>query len=282
MHATLVDGIEIAHEEAAPEDAGSGGRPLVLVHGYTGFWKDFEGQVAGIACERRVLLPDLPGHGESARLPLGQYTLDRLAELMAEWLVAVDAAPCDLLGHSLGGMLALRMALEHPERIASLVLMDTAARPLSWIQPDLLEKAARVARDAGMATLGQILRARAKDDPERSKADRRVEAEWGADRFWRWRGERLQAMDPEAYAALGRAMAEAPSIEKRLGEIACPTLVMVGAEDEPFLEASEVLASQIPNAVLVTLPAAAHQPQNESPEAWREALELHLERVPGK
>lgn len=281
MHTTLVDGIEIAHEEAGPDGNDHSSRPLVLIHGYTGFWKDFEGQIAGLAGERRVLLPDLPGHGESGRLAPGHYTLDRLAELMGEWLVAVDAASCDLLGHSMGGMLAIRMALEHPERIGSLVLMDTSAQRLGWIQPDLLDQAAHIARDAGMATLAQILRARAKDDPERSPADRRVEAEWGSDRFWRWRHERIRAMDPEAYAGLGRAMAEAPSLDKRLGEIACPTLVMVGAEDEPFLAPSELLATEIPNAVLVTVPGAAHQPQNENPEAWREALELHLERVRG-
>ncbi|MCP5070394.1 MAG: alpha/beta hydrolase [bacterium] len=273
MQTTLVDGLEIAHEEF-----GHGGEPLVLMHGYTGYWKDFEGQIPALAQRRRVLVPDLPGHGASARLPVGQYRLDRMAELMAEWLVAANAVPCHLLGHSMGGMLTLRIALEHPDRVASLVLMDTTAQRLGWIRADLLEAAAHIARDAGMATLAQILRARSNDDPERSQADRHVEEEWGPERFWRWRAERLEAMDPEAYGALGRALAETPSIEDRLGEIACPTLVMVGSEDEPFLAPSEVLATEIPGAVLATLPGAAHQPQNESPEAWLEALELHLER----
>ncbi len=276
---TAVDGVEITHLDVGGRNSGPRGRPLVLVHGYTGHWKDFEGRIPALARQRRVLVPDLPGHGVSARLAPAEYGLDRLAGLLADWLVAVDAAPCDLLGHSMGGMLALRIALAHPDRVASLVLMDTAARPLSWIQLELLETAARVGREAGMASLAQILRARARDDRDRSDADRRVEAEWGADRFWRWRSERIEAMDPEAYAALGRAMAEAPCLEARLGEIGCPTLVMVGAEDDPFLGPSEVLAAEIPGAVLVTLPGAAHQPQNESPEAWQEALEVHLERV---
>ncbi|MBW2242787.1 MAG: alpha/beta fold hydrolase [Deltaproteobacteria bacterium] len=280
MQTTLVDGVEIAHEEAAPANGEGSGTPLVLMHGYTGFWKDFEGQISALAGRHRVLVPDLPGHGESGRLPAGQYRLDRMAELMAEWLVAVDAAPCHLLGHSMGGMIVLRMALEHPGRIASLVLMDTSAARLGFIQTELIDTAARVAREAGMAALASILRARAKDDPERSQPDRRVEEEWGGERFWHWRGARMEAMDPEAYAAFGHAMADAPSLEERLAEIACPTLVMVGAEDEPFLAPSEVLASEIPGALLATLPSAAHQPQNESPVAWLEALELHLERTP--
>ncbi|MCP5059939.1 MAG: alpha/beta hydrolase [bacterium] len=279
MLSTRIDGVEIAHEEAGSENGTNSGIPLVLMHGYTGYWKDFEGQIPALANERRVLLPDLPGHGESGRLPAGQYSLERMAELMAEWLVAVDAVPCHLLGHSMGGMIVLRMALAHPERIASLVLMDTSAARLGFIQTEFLDTAVRVAREAGMPALASILRARANDDPERSQADRRIEKEWGTERFWSWRGERMEAMDPEAYASFGHAMAEARSFEDRLGEITCPTLVMVGAEDEPFLAPSEVLASEIPGAVLATLPGAAHQPQNESAVAWLEALELHLDRI---
>ena len=215
--------------------------------------------------------PEVP-----AWLAPGDYSLERLAFLLGAWLDATDAAPCHLVGHSMGGMLALRMVLDRPGRFASLVLMDTAHEPLGWIQLELVEMAARIGREAGMGSLAKILRARAADDPERTAADRRVEAEWGEERFWDWRDRRIQAMDPEAYAALGRAMAEAGSLAARLPEIRVPTLVMVGAEDEPFLAPSREMAARIPGARLAVLPDAAHQPQNENPAAWLAALRKHL------
>lgn len=263
----------------AHEERGAGTRPLVLVHGYTGFWQDFEAPLDALAAEGRVLLPDLPGHGASDRLAPGSYTLDGLAARLGAWLEQVAGEPCDLLGHSMGGMLTLRVALERPEQVASLVLMDTAHHHLDWIRVDLLEMAARIGREAGMDKLAAILRARSADDPERSDADRRVEAEWGEARFWRWRDTRIEAMDPEAYDALGRAMAGAPSLADRLAEIRCPTLVMVGREDEPFLEPSRTMAEKIPDAELAILPGGAHQPQNECTEAWLTALRAHLQRA---
>ncbi len=266
-----IDGVGIAYE-----DRGRGEPPWVLVHGYTGFWQDFEGAVPELARDRRVLLPDLPGHGASDRLPAGDYGLDRLATLLGQWLDAVGATPCHLVGHSMGGMIAMRMAVERPDRLASLVLMDTAHEPLAWIQLDLLELAARIGREAGMEALAKILRTRASDDPERTPADRRVEAEWGEARFWEWRDRRIEAMDPEAYAELGRAMAEAPSFAERLQAITIPTLVMVGAEDEPFLGPSRAMAERIPGARQIVVPDAAHQPQNENPSAWLAALRAHL------
>jgi len=273
LERTEVDGVELAYEER-----GQGERALVLMHGYTGCWRDFEGPLDALAATRRVLVPELPGHGHSARLPRADYTLERLTRLVIGFLDRAAGGPCDLLGHSMGGMVALRVALRAPERLASLVLMNTSAERLGWIQRPLLETAARIGREAGMGKLAEILRVRAADDPDRSDADRRVEEEWGAERFWEWRDARIRAMDPEAYAGLGIAMAEAEDLEARLDEVACPTLVLCGEEDDSFLEPSRTLADAIPGARLALLERAAHQPQNENPSAWLAAVTHHLLR----
>ncbi len=271
LHRVSVEGVEIAYEER-----GQGDRPLVLVHGYTGTWQDFEGQLDALSAGRRVLVPDLPGHGESARLPQGAYTLARLTELLVGWMDALALPPCDFLGHSMGGMIALRIALEHPDRLASLILMDTSHQALEGIPLALLDAASQIGQEAGMEKVAEILRARASEDTERSAADRRVEQEWGEERFWSWRDRRIAAMDPLAYAELGHAMAGTEDFSARLGEIRCPTLVMVGAQDTGFVGPSEVMAAGIPSAVLAVLPLASHQPQNENPDAWLRAIEEHL------
>jgi pimeloyl-ACP methyl ester carboxylesterase len=270
-----VNGIEIVYEER-----GAGARPLVLVHGFTGFRHDFASQLEGLAQQGRVLAPDLRGHGESGRsADPSSYSFEQLTGDLLGLLDALGIERCDLLGHSMGGMLALRAAMRAPERVASLVLMDTAPGPLGFVDLSLLALAARIGREAGMAALAQVLRARAKDDAARSAPDQRVEEEWGSERFWAWRSARVVAMDPAAYELLGRALVEQEDLSHRLAEIRCPTEVLVGELDHEFRAPSEVLARGIPDARLTVLPEAGHQPQHEAPEAWLRAVLEHLERV---
>src|SRR5690606_32861355 len=124
MRRTAVNGIEIEWEAH-----GEGPRALVLVHGFTGSRRDFAPRVPELAALGRTVLPDLRGHGGSTNTgdPAG-YTLEQLADDLLAFLAAEGLSGCDLLGHSLGGMVVLRAALAAPERIGSLILMNTAAR----------------------------------------------------------------------------------------------------------------------------------------------------------
>ncbi len=267
--------------EIAWEEHGSGDRALVLVHGYTGSRLDFRPRLDALAQRGRTVLFDLRGHGASTNTGSSDdYTLDALRDDLFAVLDATGCEGCDLLGHSMGGMVALRAALEAPERIGSLLLMDTSPRALEGMPLDQFRKAWEIARRAGMGALLEILRARG-GDGTRSDADRRLEQSWGEGYWSEWRVPNFSAMDPEAYAALGRQMVEQPSLEPRLGEIDAPTLVLLGAEDEPFLAASEALERGIRGARRLLIPDAAHQPQLENPSAWIAALEEHLKRARG-
>ena len=271
-----LNGVELAFEEH-----GSGDRPLVLVHGFTGFRHDFAPVVdALLPSAGRIVSLDLRGHGASTHTgDAATYTFDALASDVAAALAALGIARCDLLGHSMGGMLAQRVALAQPERIGSLILLSTSAEPLAWINQDHIELAAYVGREQGMAKLAEVLRARAADDPTRGEADRRLEREWGAQEFWGWRDARILATDPVAYQALGLALKYAPDVRARLSAIRCPTLVMVGALDAEFIEASPRLAAAIPGARHVVIPNAGHQPQLEAREAFLAAVRDHLARA---
>jgi 2-succinyl-6-hydroxy-2,4-cyclohexadiene-1-carboxylate synthase len=266
--------------EIAYDEVGGGERPLVLVHGFTGHRRDFEPQLPGLAAFGRTLAPDLRGHGETgaAADPAG-YTLARLVDDLLAFLDALGVGRCDLLGHSLGGMVALRAVLRAPERVASLVLMDSAARALDFLPADAFRLAWTVARSAGMERLQALVRERAATDALRTEADRRLEREWGAERYWARQRERFCAVDPEAYAGLGRELLEQESLVARLGEIRCPTLVLVGEGDAPFVREAELLAEHIPDARRAVVPDAGHQPQLENPAAWLAAIREHLVRV---
>ena len=108
-------------------EAGAGGRPLLMVHGFTGAKEDFADWCDRLA-ERgwHVVAPDLRGHGASDHPPAPQdYSLDLFE---ADVLALVDDLGWDrfvLLGHSMGGMISQAIAVHHPGRLDGLVLMDT-------------------------------------------------------------------------------------------------------------------------------------------------------------
>jgi 2-succinyl-6-hydroxy-2,4-cyclohexadiene-1-carboxylate synthase len=83
-------------------------------------------------------------------------------------------------------------------------------------------------------------------------------------------------MDPEAFIALAGALGEYPSMVERLGEISCPTTVIVGANDTGLRGSADVLAAGIPGATLVVIADAGHSPQEDQPEAWTAAVQHHL------
>jgi pimeloyl-ACP methyl ester carboxylesterase len=261
------------------EETGDGGRALVVVHGFTGSRDDFRGHLPALASLGRTIAYDQRGHGQSAAT--GDPEACSFAQLAADLgalLAELCDAPCDLLGHSMGGMIALRAALEHPERIASLILMDTAARAPDEMPRAPMAAAATIAREQGMATVADIMKARALVDAGRTPAERRVEAKLG-ESYWQRRRTNLMAMDSAAFARLVLEIVDQAPLTSRLAEIRCPTTVLVGTEDVSFARPAAELAAGVPGATLVTIPDAAHSPQLENPSAWREALWDHLQRV---
>ena len=271
MPTVTINGAELVYE-----DVGTGPRPFVLVHGLTGFRDDFRERLPALAEIGRTVIYDHRGHGDSTNTgDADSYSFAQLVDDLSGLLDARDIAACDLLGHSMGGMIALRFALAQPQRVASLVLMDTAARAPDRMLRAPFAAAGAIARSDGMATLAALLRARAADETDRPAAERRLEAEWG-EAYWERRHRRFTAMDPEAFAVLTLELVDQLPLTTQLSEIRCPTTVIVGEEDVGFLAPSEEMAANIPGARLVRIPDAAHSPQIENPFAWLDAIRGHL------
>jgi pimeloyl-ACP methyl ester carboxylesterase len=100
---------------------GGEGPPLVLLHGLGGMATNWRLVAPALAAERRVILPELPGHGGSAPLR-GATTLDPFAEAVLVVLEAERAVPAPWVGHSLGGLVALRAAALEPDGVSGVVL----------------------------------------------------------------------------------------------------------------------------------------------------------------
>jgi pyruvate dehydrogenase E2 component (dihydrolipoamide acetyltransferase) len=117
-----VDGRTIRYLEAGREDEG---RPIVLIHGFGSDLNNWMFTQPGLAETHRVIALDLPGHGGSSK-DVGAGDLTVLSASVVELLAALDIPKAHLVGHSLGGAVALRMALEKPAQVASLTLISPA------------------------------------------------------------------------------------------------------------------------------------------------------------
>jgi pimeloyl-ACP methyl ester carboxylesterase len=105
------------------EEHGSGGTPLVLLHGGIAGGEIFEEIAPRLAERRRVIVPDLQGHGRTADIdrPL---RAEHLADDVAALIEQLGLGRADVMGYSLGGVVALRTAIQHPERVRRLVLVS--------------------------------------------------------------------------------------------------------------------------------------------------------------
>ena len=254
------------------QEVGSG-HPFVLVHGYTGSKLDFQDQLEWFADLRRVIAYDQRGHGESSNQQ--PYDYDVLVEDLLRLLDVLAIDRCDLLGHSLGGMVAMRAVLAAPERFSSLILMDTAADSLPAMPERVREKLDALVAEHGCAAL--LDRAR---DSQPTPAQQRGIDYLGEAEHWRRLSVKLQQMDPVAFRELGPLLRHQPPLLDRVQAIACPATVLVGEHDTAFLEPSADIAARLPRARLVTIPHAAHSPQYENADAWRAAVREHLKSHP--
>ncbi len=242
-------------------DEGAGRPPLLLVHGFTGSDIDWVDVQPALAARRRVVSYTHRGHGDSVHTT--SYSLDELVGDLESVVEQLQLAPMHLLGHSMGGVVALRYALAHPDPLASLILMDTfAAPPSDGSMGAMIDGMVDTAMRDGVGAVLDGMRPFLAAAPPEIAA--RVEY-------------KVLHMDPAAFVTLGRSLASFPSMADRLGELAhLPVTVIVGANDTPLLDSARFLHDAIPGSRLEVVPDAGHSPQEDNPDAWLRAVEDHL------
>ncbi|MDQ3897320.1 MAG: alpha/beta hydrolase [Actinomycetota bacterium] len=260
-------------------EAGEGGRPVLLVHGFTadkGEVAEVIGPLAGRGWH--AVAPDLRGHGRSEHPTAAEaYSFEILA---ADVVALADALGWDrfaLVGHSLGGAVAQLVALERPERLTGLVLASTFHGPVQGITMELVELGRWIVREAGMAGLADALAARRAENPASVAAFERLqEARPG---YAEQSRGRLESTSPDMWMALAPRFVDQPDRLDRLGKLDVPTAVVVGELDSTMFDDCVRLAQTIPRAELTVIPDAGHVPQLEQPAAWEAALAGFLERL---
>jgi pimeloyl-ACP methyl ester carboxylesterase len=254
----------------AIREEGDGDEPLVLVHGAGTSGAIWRRAVGLLAAPRRVVAPDVPGYGGSPPAGPG-FALEEVTERLAAGLdEAGVAAPYDLVGHSMGGGIAILLAARHPERVRRLVLVApagmaalprTVAGLLGAVAAPYAVARRRLASPfAGSALVRRLALAGVAYDgarvpPEHARAVLASSA--GATRI-----------------GPGLASAAAADLQDALAEVRAP-LGLVWGEHDPVIPRRriEVIRGVRPDAILSIVPETAHAPMLERPEAFCAALE---------
>ncbi|HUY60451.1 MAG TPA: alpha/beta fold hydrolase, partial [Candidatus Dormibacteraeota bacterium] len=232
------------------------GTPVVLIHGLGDDHRAWRLALPDLAARHRVLLYDLRGHGQTT---LGQARGD-LAQLGADlvgWLDALEVPQATLAGFSLGGTIAMRVAIDHPQRVAGLALVATSSRVGRSAAGWYAERAALVANGApGLrATLDADTAAVYANAPAAVADGLRIRRESTA--------------DPAGYANACRAMAglHAAPLDPELARISAPTVILAADRDQHCPpRAGEIIAAGIPGATLAVVPACGHPIPVERPD----------------
>jgi len=227
------------------------GPPLLLTHGYSSTSAMWHGQVEALARDHKLILWDMRGHGQS------DYPDDPAAYSealtvgdMAAILDAVGAERAIIGGLSLGGYMSLAFARAHPKRVRALLIIDTGP---GFKKDDAREVWNKRARETGDRFEREGLEVLKSASRERSSVTHR---------------------DASGLARAARGMLtqrDARVIES-LPDIKVPSLIVVGADDTPFLAASDYMAAKIPGAQKVVIPAAGHAVNIDQPQAFIDAV----------
>ena len=276
--ATSVGTVAFSDERPLAPGRAQSSLPLVLLHGFTGSKASWVAIRAAFRATRRVIAIDLPGHGATVvGATAFDYSLARTAEVVVEILDRLRLPRVDVLGYSMGGRVALQMAVAHGERLGRLVLESASA--------GLATAAARARRRQADARLAATI--------ERDGVPAFVER-WEALPLFRsltlqpapvqvaLRRQRLACRADGLAASLrGMGLGAQPWLGSRLHSLAMPVLLVTGEADHKFTRTAAGLVSRFPEACRAIVAGAGHIPHLEQPERFRRAVRRFLAGATG-
>jgi pimeloyl-ACP methyl ester carboxylesterase len=264
----VVDGLRVHYRDRGQ------GPVMVLLHGSNASLFTWEGWAQRLAVDHRVIALDLPGHGLTGPDAKHRYRAQEMAELLERFVAQLGLSHFTLAGNSMGGHVAWRYTLAHPERVDHLVLVDAAGLP----RDEPVPFAFRVMSTPGLSYIGRwvtphFLIARTLRD---AYADPTRITEADVDLY-----EDLLLREGNREATRERfAGHDDPATAQRLGEIKAPTLILWGERDRWILpKYGEHFHDAIAGSRLVMLPGVGHPGMEEAPDATVAQVRKFLEET---
>ena len=246
MAQRTVNGARLFYEEQGA------GETVLLLHGIGSSGLDWEYQVPEFAKHYRVIVPDLRGFGRSEHRP--PFSVEQWAADAWALLDSLGVERCHLLGYSMGGAVAMQMALDQPRRIQRLVLSNTlpSLRPDGWRKRWLLVYRLLMMGLLGPQRLSDAVGWKLFPRDDQRELRQRVAARNGA------------FNDRVTYLRAGRALV-AWSVQDRMAQLTMPTLVLAAEQDYFSVADTEAFVRALPNARLKTFAGTRHGLPLEAP-----------------
>lgn len=261
--------IRVHDVDLAYDDHGIG-QPVIFLHAFPLNRSMWEGQMVALLHEQhyRLVSLDWRGFGESD-ITANLSTMDMFADDIAGLMDVLGMEQAVLCGLSMGGYAAFAFLRKYPQRIKALILADTRPGSDPGEGKANREKLAQLAETQGSEAVADAQLPRLISNYTRQhhpEVELRVR-------------QMINAATPSGIAAASRGMAQRANLTELLATIACPTLVIVGEQDEltpPDL--AREYASHIPNAMFMTIPYAGHLSNLEQPETFLIGIQnfLHI------
>jgi pimeloyl-ACP methyl ester carboxylesterase len=246
------DGVDIYYE------VHGSGPALLLTHGFSSTSAMWQGQIPALSKNHTLVLWDMRGHGQSDYPgDPSSYSEALTVADMAALLDEVGATSAIVGGLSLGGYMSLAFYRAHPERVRALLIIDTGP---GFKKDDAREAWNKRAHDTGDRFEREGLSVLKSASPERATVSHRDASGL-------------------ARAARGMLIQRDARVIELLPDIKVPSLVVVGADDTPFLAASDYMAAKIPGAKKVVIPAAGHAVNIDQPWAFIDAVLPFLDGI---
>ncbi|MBA2396071.1 MAG: alpha/beta hydrolase [Ktedonobacteraceae bacterium] len=216
------------------------GTPLVLIHGYGNSGQVWQPVLPYLAQQHQVFIVDLPGYGQS-KLD-GEWYLREMAPLLAQWLDTLQLPAAALLGHSMGGAIAIHLAAYAPEKFNRLILANAAGIPLRAELPALATRS--------LHSFFQINNGKLPYSLVRDMLPPDMHLLW----------QTAQEMKRSDFRA-------------ELEQITLPTLIIWGERDVLLpLTLGRMLHEALPHATLMTMPQCGHRPMLAQPAQFSQAV----------
>lgn len=246
-------------------DTGSGA-PILFVHGLGSSARDWFGQASHFDTRYRVIRLDLRGHGRSERAE-GPYHMAQFSREVAVLLRKLDAVPAHIVGLSMGGMVALQLAIDAPEVVRSLVVVNSTAdvRLKTWEDVWFYVSRRLAVQVLGMRRVGQLIANRLFVRPDQEELRQEFISRWAENdkKSYIWSVDAIMGW----------------SVMDRLSAITVPTLLVSSENDYTPVAEKNRIAAQMPQAELSMIENTRHALPVERPEAFNAVLDDFLDRV---
>lgn len=255
-----VNGIRFHHTDTGPPPGRPDAPVLVMGHGLLFSGWMFHPQVEALRSELRCITVDWRGQGQTPASPDGRADMDALTDDLVALLDHLGLDRVHYAGLSMGGFVGMRLAARHPDRVASLVLLDTSAGPEDPEKVSKYRLLARVYKWFGIGAVRKQVEP-IMFGPTLLGSPRR------ADVVEPW-VDTLRAVDRSGMRTAILGVTDREPVLEELASISAPTLVIVGADDVATpVHKAEAIVEHLPGARLEVVADAGHSSTIEQPEA---------------